>query len=127
MASSVFAQDAKQTKDTEDWAYIQNADLRVGLLLSHGGAIAHLSSRTNDINTLNHYDHGEGIGVFVPGTSEATCYRFEGGSGSNCSYIAPLRTFALIPGLTYSYTAFFTLGDADTIRERFATLHRNEK
>lgn len=279
MASSLVAQDAKDIKDTEDWAYLQNADLRVGLLLSHGGAIAHLSSRTNDFNTLNHYDHGrlvqqsyygdedgsywtdkpwrynpvqggdykgnaaivvefqstetsayvkttprqwasgkqvnectmeqwveligpvlqvryrftysgdtahkprhqetpavfvsptlstlvtysgdrpwttapltrktpgwpnesvilseswaayvddngDGIGVFVPGTSEATCYRFEGGSGSDCSYIAPLRTFALIPGLTYSYTAFFTLGDADTIRERFATLRRNEK
>ncbi|MDP1562223.1 MAG: hypothetical protein Q8M16_12660 [Pirellulaceae bacterium] len=45
-------------KQSEDWVYIQNADLKVGLLRSHGGAIAHLSSGTSDFNTLNHYDHG---------------------------------------------------------------------
>jgi hypothetical protein len=278
MASVVFAQESLETKQAEDWVYMQNADLRVGLLRSHGGAIAHLSSRTSDFNTLNHYDHGrlvqqsyygdedrslwvdkpwcynpvqggdykgkaanvvelkstessiyvkttprhwasgnlvnectmeqwvelegpvlrvrykftyngetshkarhqetpavfvspqlstlvtytgenawtkapltlkkpgwpnesvrlsdgwaayvdddgKGIGVYVPGTFEATCYRFEGGSGSDCSYIAPLRTFALTPELSFSYTVFFTLGDSDTIRERFATLYRND-
>jgi hypothetical protein len=35
-----------------------------------------------------------------------------------------LRTFALTPDLSFSYTAFFTLGDTDTIRGRFAMLHR---
>jgi hypothetical protein len=274
--TSVVAQESKDTKQTEDWVYIQNADLRVGLLCSHGGAIPHLSWRTSDFNTLNHYDHGRliqqsyygdedeslwvdkpwrynpvqggdykgkaakivdfestetsayvkttprhwasgklvnectmeqwvelegpvlrvrykftyngdtshkahhqetpavfvslklstlvtytgetpwttapltritpgwpneyitlsegwaayvdedgrGIGIYVPGTSEATCYRFKGGAGSGCSYIAPLRTFALTPDLSFSYTAFFTLGDTDTIRGRFAMLHR---
>lgn len=268
---------AKGVQQAKDWVYIQNADLRVGLLRSHGGAIGHLSSRTSDFNHLNHYDHGrlvqqsyygdedgsrwvdkpwrynpvqggdfkgnaaqvveftctetsayvktiprqwaagklvdectmeqwveldgpvlrvrfqftyrgeaahqarhqetpavfvspklttlvtysgekpwaaapltrttpgwpnesvvlseswaayvgedgKGVGVYVPGTSEATCYRFEGGAGSDCSYIAPLRTFALTPGLSFSYTAFFTLGDSETIRDRFTKLHAN--
>jgi len=59
MASAAMTQQP-ESKDPhgKDWVYIQNADLRVGLLRSHGGAIAHLSSRTSDFNTLNHYDHG---------------------------------------------------------------------
>lgn len=270
------AQDVKAAKPTEDWAFIQNDDLRVGLLRSHGGAIAHLSSATADFNVLNHYDHGRlvqqsyygdedgsvwgdkpwrynpvqggdyhgtaatvvefqvtdtsahvktiprhwasgkqleecsmeqwveldgamlqvryrftyggetfhkshhqetpavfvtpqlstlvtyagaqpwteapltrrapgwpneyiamtenwaayvgedgmGVGVYVRGVAEATCYRFQGGAGADCSYLAPLHTFALKPGRTFSYTAYFTLGDAKTIRSRFATLHR---
>ena len=64
----------------------------------------------------------KGVGVFVPGTTEATCYRFKGGQGSDCSYIAPLQTFALTPNLTFSYTAYFTLGDVPTIRKRFAKI-----
>jgi hypothetical protein len=277
LACSVAGQDSKVTKVTEDWVYLQNADLRVGLLRSHGGAIAHLSPPASDSNTLNHYDHGRlvqqsyygdedgsrwvdqawrynpvqggdykgnaakvihfqstestaqvktiprhwasgalvdecrmeqqleldgpilrvhyrfsyhgnlthkarhqetpavfvaprlstlvtytgdkpwtsaaltqrtpgwpnesvtlsegwaayvdengvGIGVYVPGTTEATCYRFKGGFGSDCSYIAPLRTFSLTPDLSFSYVAFFTLGQVDTIRERFANIHRS--
>lgn len=277
MVASAMAQppESKGPNQGKDWVYIQNSELRVGLLRSHGGAIGHLSSRSSDFNHLNHYDHGrliqqsyygdedgsrwvdkpwrfnpvqggdykgtaatvvefsstettayvktvprhwasgrlvdecmmeqwlelegpilrvrfrftyqgqtahkarhqetpavfvspklatlvtytgeqpwtaapltrttpgwpnqpavlseswaayvgedgKGVGVYVPGTSEATCYRFQGGSGSDCSYIAPLRTFALTPGLSFSYTAFFTLGDSETIRERFAKLH----
>lgn len=280
MASVAVAQQAsKDAEQPEDWVYLQNAELRVGLLRSHGGAIAHLSSPDSDFNTLNHYDHGrlvqqsyygdedgsrwvdqawrynpvqggdyhgaaakvtefkaagtsayvktvprhwasgkllnecemeqwveldgpllrvrykftyqglaahkarhqetpavfvspqlsllvtyagdapwsdspltkkvpgwpnehvvlsenwaayvgddgKGIGVYVPGALEATSYRFLGGAGSDCSYLAPLRTFALTPGLSFEYVAFFTLGDADTIRGRFTELHRNRE
>lgn len=72
-------------------------------------------------------EHGNGIGVYVPGVTEATTYRFRGGSGSDCSYIAPLRTFGLTPAVDFSYTAYFTLGDVDTIRERFKELPSNTK
>ncbi len=68
-------------------------------------------------------NEGAGIGVYVPGASEATCYRFMGGGGSDCSYIAPLRTFSLSPGTIFTYSAFFTLGDVETIRQRFAKMH----
>jgi len=274
LASAAVAQESTETPSTEDWVYIQNADLRVGLLRSHGGAIAHLSPRGLGANTLNHYDHGRlvqqsyygdeddsfwgdkpwrynpvqggdyhgnaakvvefkttettayvktiprhwasgellnectmeqwvqlkgpilqvrykftyngdtshkprhqetpavfvspqlstlvisagekpwtsapltrrkpgwpneylalpeswaayvgddgnGVGVYVPGASEATCYRFEGGADSDCSYLAPLQTFALTPKLSFEYKAYFTLGNADTIRGRFAVL-----
>ncbi|MEO1615271.1 MAG: hypothetical protein AAFV88_05440 [Planctomycetota bacterium] len=271
---SLFA--ATTGEDDEDWVYIQNDHVRVGILRSHGGAIAHLSANGSDLNTLNHYDHGRlvqqsyygdedgsrwvnkdwrynpvqggdyqghaakllafqstkttaysktvprhwasgelleectmeqwveldgplvrvrfefiysgkkthqprhqetpavfvtpelstlitysgpepwtgktlrrktpgwpnelvelsehwaayvdsdgnGVGVFVPGVSEATTYRFKGGSGSDCSYIAPLQTFALKPSLRFSYTAYFTVGNANEIRERFQRLSR---
>jgi hypothetical protein len=37
--------------------------------------------------------------------------------------VAPIKTFALTPGLEFTYTAWFTLGDLPTIRERFRQLH----
>ncbi|XZE44456.1 hypothetical protein SH467x_004065 [Pirellulaceae bacterium SH467] len=67
-------------------------------------------------------DSGQGLGVYVPGCSEATCYRYQGGSGSDCSYIAPLRTFSLRPGLRFTYIAYFTLGTPATIRSRFQAI-----
>lgn len=278
IASASIAQQPKREPSKEDWFYLENAEIRVGLLRSHGGAIAFLSLKGSEINLLNHYDHGRlvqqsyygdedgsrwvdkpwrfnpvqggdyrgnasqlvefkatettaycktiprnwasgdlandcqmeqwlelrgpmvevrytfhyqgqkthqarhqetpaifvssklknlvtytgdqpwsespmttlvpgwpneylvlsenwaayvdnkgmGIGVYVPGAKEATCYRFKGGSGSDCSYIAPIQTFALTPGLTFSYTAFFTAGDKEDIRRRFTEL-RNQK
>lgn len=277
-ASSLQAQTERLDRKAEDWVYIQNEDLRVGFLRSHGGAMAYLSSRKSNANTLNHYDHGRlvqqsyygdedgsrwvdqawrynpvqggdykghasvvvefqstetstycktiprnwaagsllnecmmeqwaelqgpvlqvrykftyngrtthrarhqetpavfvapqfselvtysgdkpwtqdlltrqqpgwpneylklaenwaayvdknnsGIGVYVPGSSEATCYRFQGGANSSCSYVAPLRTFALTPNLNFNYTAYFTAGDVDTIRSRFAQIQRQQ-
>lgn len=71
-------------------------------------------------------DDDYGVGVYVPGVTEATAYRYQGGSGSDCSYIAPLRTFPLTPGLTFEYVAYFTVGDVDTIRERFGQLHLDQ-
>lgn len=69
-------------------------------------------------------DGGVGVGICVPGTEEATTYRFQGGRGSSCSYIAPLRTFALTPDLTFSYEAYLTLGSVEQIRSRFSELPR---
>ena len=72
-------------------------------------------------------ENDQGVGVYVPGVTQATCYRYRGGSGSNCSYIAPLRTFSIEPGFAFSYRAYFTLGDVETIRQRFHDLHNAEK
>lgn len=71
-------------------------------------------------------DQSDGIGIYVPGSTKATCYRYEGGQGSNCSYVAPLRTFSIKPGLTFSYRAYLTAGNIKAIRARFETL-RNSK
>jgi len=68
-------------------------------------------------------DADEGLGVYVPIAFEATCYRFRGGSGSDCSYVAPIKTFSITPGFSFSYDAYFTMGNTSIMRQRFYELH----
>ena len=66
-----------------------------------------------------------GIGVYVPVSSELTCYRFgatEKSPGA-CSYFAPLRTFAIKRDFDWEYDVFVTVGSLKEIRERFVQLH----
>ncbi len=67
-----------------------------------------------------------GVGLFVPVADEATCYRFGEGAlrPDSCSYLAPVKTFALTPGLVWEYDAWLTLGSVEEIRARFAALAR---
>jgi hypothetical protein len=67
-----------------------------------------------------------GIGIYVPVADRATCYRFgaDRTAPGACSYIAPLKRFALTPGLVFEYDAWITTGSLGQIRERFATLHK---
>ncbi|HRJ73884.1 MAG TPA: hypothetical protein PLS03_16795 [Terrimicrobiaceae bacterium] len=71
---------------------------------------------------------GWGVGVFVPGVSRLTAYRYAGdGStgpdGDACSYFAPIRTFAFDRAMTFSYVAYVTMGTVEEIRARFARIH----
>jgi hypothetical protein len=68
-----------------------------------------------------------GLGVFTPGTGDLTCYRYEGNrktgpAGAACSYFAPVRTFAITPGLTFEYDVWLTAGTSPEIRARFASV-----
>ncbi len=77
-------------------------------------------------------DSDWGVGVYVPGTTEFTCYRFtgngkQGPSGSACSYVAPLRKFALKPGLTVEYDFYLTIGRLNEIQKRFLKLKGREE
>lgn len=65
-----------------------------------------------------------GIGAYVPAAEEVTCYKFHGGSGSDCSYVAPIKTLSLQPGLKFTYDAWFTIGVVDQIRKQFTGLSR---
>lgn len=62
---------------------------------------------------------GQGVGLYFPHTTEATCYRFRGGGKSDCSYIAPIQTFALKPGLVFEYEVVLALGTAEQMRLAF--------
>jgi len=71
---------------------------------------------------------GRAIGVYTPGTSDLTYYRFRGDrrTGPNagaCSYFAPIRTFALTQGLVVEYDVYLTLGTLQEVRARFAAIH----
>ena len=69
-------------------------------------------------------ERNNGLGVFVPSANRATCYRYQGGNDSDCSYVAPLSQFGLKPGLSFSYEAWLTTGELKTIRSRFHELNR---
>ncbi len=66
-----------------------------------------------------------GLGAFVPGTTEVTCYRHPGKpgpAGSGCSYLAPIRTLAITNGFKLEYDVFLTIGTVGEMRERFRDL-----
>ncbi|PQO27587.1 hypothetical protein C5Y96_18845 [Blastopirellula marina] len=63
-----------------------------------------------------------GIGLYVPGIEKATCYRYQE-ANSACSYVAPIKEFALTPGLQHQYTVYLTCGSIEQIRLRFKVLH----
>ncbi len=70
---------------------------------------------------------GRGLGVYFPGNSELTCYRYsgpEGPKGSGCSYFAPIRTMEIKPGFVHDYTIHLTIGTSEEMRERFAVLRK---
>lgn len=63
----------------------------------------------------------EGIGILFPGTTELTCYRVrQGHAQADCSYLAPIRTLALTPGLVVEYEVALAIGAVNDLRERFA-------
>ena len=70
-----------------------------------------------------------GVGAFVPVADELTCYRFGDGKREHgsCSYFAPVTRFAITPGLKFEYDVWLTIGSADDIRARFASIHSSLK
>ena len=73
---------------------------------------------------------GQGLGVYFPHTDFATTYRVRnaGADGvADCSYIAPLQTFALKPGLVLEYEAVLATGTAEQIRAVFTKLHQQRE
>jgi len=69
-------------------------------------------------------DTNWGVGAYVPVATEATCYRYQGGGNSNCSYIAPITYFALTPGKVFDYDLYLTIGSTEEIRQAFTRLHQ---
>lgn len=70
-------------------------------------------------------EDGRGVGVFFPGTDRITTYRHPGPAGpkgGGCSYFAPIRTMAIVPGTDFRYEIHLTIGTAEEMRERFGIL-----
>jgi len=71
-------------------------------------------------------DNNWGIGVYTPGTTDITCYRYSGpagSKGSGCSYFSPIRTLGITHGLVLNYDVYLTMGSVPDIRKRFYSLH----
>ena len=67
--------------------------------------------------------HDEGLGLYAPHATMATCYRWRDGGHSDCSYIAPTGLFALKPGLIFDYEVVLATGTVEQIRSVFGRLH----
>lgn len=63
-----------------------------------------------------------GLGLFMPHTTEATCYRVRNGNNGDCSYMAPIQTFALKTGLVFEYEVVLALGSLEQLSATFAKL-----
>lgn len=73
-----------------------------------------------------------GIGVYTPGTSVSTAYRFSGDGtagpeGSACSYFAPVRTFAITKDLIFEYDVYLYIGTISEIRKTFEGIYRHSR
>ncbi len=76
-------------------------------------------------------DNNWGVGIYTPGTTDFTAYRAcgdgtTGEKGSACSYVAPLRTFALTKNLVVEYDVYLTIGTLEEIRARFEKLKKQK-
>ena len=65
----------------------------------------------------------QGIGLWCPHVKEATCYRVRNGNQGDCSYAAPLQTFALTPGLKFEYETALVIGSLGEIQEQMRILN----
>lgn len=71
--------------------------------------------------------HDQGIGIYFPYTDMATTYRVTDAGRGNVSYLAPVRSFSLKPGLVFEYETVLALGNVEQIRAIFTGLHAREK
>ncbi len=62
-----------------------------------------------------------GVGALVPVADSLTCYRYGDGKRehASCSYFAPLKKFAITPGMKFEYDVWLTIGSTAEIRGRF--------
>ena len=63
---------------------------------------------------------GFAVGVLSQGAKRVTCYRVPGPAA--CSYVAPIGTFALTPGLVFEYQAWIGAAPLDALVARFRAL-----
>ena len=61
----------------------------------------------------------EGLGLGMPHTDQVTTYRVRNGNKADCSYLAPIQTFALKPGLVFAYEVALIAGSLEEIRAAF--------
>lgn len=66
--------------------------------------------------------NGFAFGLLTKGAKEATCYRVSGPAA--CSYVAPIESFALTPGLVIDREVWLGAGPVETLRSAFSRVPR---
>jgi hypothetical protein len=67
-------------------------------------------------------DRDQGVGILFPHTPLSTSYRVSDSGVGNCSYLAPLQTWALQPGMSFEFEAVLALGTTKQIRSVFGKI-----
>lgn len=67
-------------------------------------------------------DRDQGIGIFFPHTDMVTSYRVSDSGVGNCSYLAPLQTWALQPNMTFEFETVLALGSTQQLRSIFGKI-----
>ena len=67
-------------------------------------------------------EHDQGIGIYFPHAGQVTSYRVTDSGAGDCSYLAPLQTFALKPGMKVEYETVLALGTVEQIRGVFSKI-----
>ena len=73
-------------------------------------------------------DKDWGIGFYFPEKKNLTTYRYRGNgitgpTGADCSYFAPVESFAITPGLVHEYDFFISIGEVAELRLAFLAIH----
>lgn len=71
-------------------------------------------------------DNDWGVGLLNAPVAEATTYRYTPDGApmeAQCSYFAPVATFAIEPGMTWDYDVHLIIGDVAEIRAAAVKLH----
>lgn len=69
-------------------------------------------------------DQNQGVGIWFPHADFITTYRVTNAGKGNVSYLAPLQTFSLKPGLVVEYEAVLALGSLEELRAVFDQLEK---
>ena len=71
-------------------------------------------------------ERDQGLGIYFPYTDMATSYRVADTGIGNCSYVAPLQTWALQPGMIFEYETVLTIGSLEQIRSGFSKINAKQ-
>ncbi|HEY1081089.1 MAG TPA: hypothetical protein VGE29_02445 [Prosthecobacter sp.] len=64
-------------------------------------------------------ERDRGVGLHIPHAEDITAYRVRHGNRGDCSYLAPIQTFSLKPGLVFEYEVSLAIGSLDEFRQWF--------
>jgi hypothetical protein len=70
-------------------------------------------------------EHDQGLGIYFPHTTNLTSYRVSDTGEGDCSYLAPLQTWAIQAGMTFEYETVLAIGTVEQIRAAFRKISGN--
>ena len=120
------------TRDLSQLKYVEYGDASPSLHTPPQHGVEHaiyfgVDPKANWVSYVDGNDQA-GIAMYQKDFTVMTAYYSNGGRGDtrptsmSCSYVAPLKVFALKPGMVVEYTTFLTLGTSTELKTRMEKL-----